>query len=388
MRKPIARHRARQRLEQRQHPRLIAGAGELLDRGHQADPLDPVAEPADERSGAGDRERRGDRCGEIGDPDRERRAEQQPAQPHPAKRREGDAADDHPEPPAGEQRAVPGVTGPERLLREHHLDRDHQREEDEGERLRGEQAPQRRALADVGEAVAQALGPRCPRLIGVGELEPASEREQRRHGQERRRVGEQRGLDPRAGDDDPGERRSAGRSDREGDVEQRIALAQLPGRREHRRRRRPRQRAGGGRERAVDDGERQHERERERVDGQRQQDEHARLRRVETGKREANGQPLDPGDQRGRDQRRGEVHRAEQPRGRDRAAGLVVDEDRERDLAQPVAELVDEVGEPEVGEPRQPKRSQRDRHPRGELTSALAPALQVEDPTCKFCQVL
>ena len=43
-RKPMPGIALAERLEQRQHPGLVGGAGQLLDRGHQRDPLDAVAE--------------------------------------------------------------------------------------------------------------------------------------------------------------------------------------------------------------------------------------------------------------------------------------------------------------------------------------------------------
>ena len=260
-------------------------------------------------------------------------------------------------------------------------------------------APSRRRsagpLADVGEPAAQALGPAAPPA-------PRARAARRRRAttssagdrQERDRVGEQRRLDPGAGDDEAGDRRAAGGADREGDVEQRVALAQLPGGREHRGRRGAGQRPGGRGERAVDDREGEHRDERERVDGQREQGEDRGLGGVEAGQHDPDRQRLDPRDERRGEQRRGEVHAAEQGRGRHRAAGLVVDQDRERDLAEPVAELVDEVGEAEVRESREPQRAERGSP---SLTRSYSLAahlrthaanLQVPPRTCNFLQVL
>src|SRR3954468_2577837 len=63
--------RLRDRLEQRDDPGLVGGAGELLDGGHHAYPLDAVARPSNHRGGAGE-EQGGGGCGaEIGAADRQ-----------------------------------------------------------------------------------------------------------------------------------------------------------------------------------------------------------------------------------------------------------------------------------------------------------------------------
>ena len=252
---------------------------------------------------------------------------------------------------------------------------------------------QRRALAHVGESAAQARGPGGLRLLGRRQLEPPARREQHRDGQERGRVGEQRRLDPGAGDHQAGDRRAARGADREGDVEQRVALAQLPGGREHGARRRPGQRPRGRGERAVERRQGEHGDEREAVDHQREDGERDRLGGVQGGQRDPHRQRLQAGDQRRPEQRRREMHAAEQRRGRHRAAGLVEDEDRERDLAEPVAELVDEIGEAEVRKPGQPQRTKRGGHRRRTYSSACtdvassAPDLQLSFKFCKLSQV-
>ena len=92
--------------------------------------------------------------------------------------------------------------------------------------------------------------------------------------------------------------------------------------------------------------------EHEVVDEQREDGEGDGLGGVQERQRDAHRQRLERAHQGRSEQRRREVHAAEQRRGRHRAAGLIEDEHREGDLAQPVAELVDEIGEAEVCEAR------------------------------------
>ena len=142
---------------------------------------------------------------------------------------------------------------------------------------------------------------------------------------------------PAAGDDDAGDRRAAGGPDRERDVEQRVALAKLPGRGEDRGRRGSGQRPRRRGDRAVERGERQNRDEREVLGDQREDRERDRLGRVQAREAEAHGGRFEPRDQRRPEHGGGEVHAAKQRRGRHRAPGLVEDQDRERDLAEPVA---------------------------------------------------
>ena len=126
--------------------------GQLLHGADHAHPLHAVAGAADDRGGAGDRQRRRGGEPEIAGADRERAEEEQDRQRGAPHGGEDDAAEDHADAPAGQQQPVAGVAGAERLLRVDHLDRDHRGEEDEGGALGEQQPPQRRLLADVGEA--------------------------------------------------------------------------------------------------------------------------------------------------------------------------------------------------------------------------------------------
>ena len=111
----------------------------------------PLPRPPRDRGCAGDRKRWRGRHAEVAGADRDGAEEEENRQRGASQPGEDDAAADHPSSPAGEQEAVAGVSHAERFLRVDHLDRDHDREEDERSRLRGEQAPQRRVAADVPE---------------------------------------------------------------------------------------------------------------------------------------------------------------------------------------------------------------------------------------------
>ena len=153
-----------------EHPRLVGGAGQLLDRGHQRDPLDPVAEPADDRGGAGDGERRRDRGAEVGDADRQRsrRPAARAAAParSPAKTQAAERPCRRPSSPAGRRsrrrrrRASPSRTRPRSGSRARR-----RRTPPPGRRA-GAAAPGARARRRARAAAAPSSRPRPPRPRG------------------------------------------------------------------------------------------------------------------------------------------------------------------------------------------------------------------------------
>ena len=184
-----------------------------------------------------------------------------------------------PRAPGGQQQPVAGLVGAQRLLRVHDLDRDDEREQRDGDALAGDQQARRPVSARVAQARAQAVAQRL--ALGVRGGQPARGGEDRGDESERGRVDEQRGRDPETFDQQPAERRAADARAREGDVEQRVALAQQPARVEHGVGRGARQRALGDPQDAVGGREQQDQRQRERVRQQGEQHERDRLAGVE-----------------------------------------------------------------------------------------------------------
>ncbi len=219
---------------------------------------------------------------------------------------------------------------------------DRRGEEDEGGALGDQEPPQRRLLADVGDAGADALADQA--RIGLGlRQRPRSEQDpgDRVEGDG---VEQQRGLDAEAGDDQPGHGRADGGAAGEGDVEHRVAGAQFAGRLEQGGDDGPGQRPPGQRQRSVDRRQHDHPGEGEVLAGeQRQGAEGRRLAAVDDRQGEARRRLLDPRDQDRREQGGEEAGADEERRGRQGASGAVEDEHREGHDPHPVAHLVDRV---------------------------------------------
>ena len=180
---------------------------------------------------------------------------------------EEQAAEHHPCAPGSEHEPVAQVAGVKRVLGEGDLDGEDEGEEDECDRLSGDESSQDGALANVGEAEPKARRPRdlLVFVVARGARKDARRREQDRNGHERRCVREERDLGAGGRDEDAGERR-AGRGARgEADVEDAVALAQEPRRLEDRSGRRARAGARGGRQGAVNGGDAEHRCQQERL---------------------------------------------------------------------------------------------------------------------------
>ena len=243
--------------------------------------------------------------------------------------------------------------------------------------------------AHVVETAAQARRPAGPRLALVREPQAPRPASTAATARKETASASRAASIPAPATTSAGDRRTAGGADGEGDVEQRVSLAQLARGRERRGRRGPGQRARGRGERAVDVASASTATSTKSSTSSARTANADRLGRVEQRQRDSHGQRLQQRDERRAEQGGGEVHPAEQRRGRHRAAGLVEDEHRERDLAEPVAELVDEVGEAQVGKARQAKGAQRGGHQRPNLLQRLPASLQdpVSSSACKFVQV-
>ena len=339
-----ARHRRADRLEHAHHPRLHLRRGQLLDGADHRDPLDAVAGAADDRGGAGQRPGSAPPPGR-GSRRRPRRAEEAGGSGSGACRSAAkiEAAEHHPDPPAGEQQAVAGVAGAERFLGVDHLDRDHRGEEDEGGALGDQQAAQRRPSRGCRRprrGPGRASGPASGSAWGSGRRSAGSRRSGRRRPRRaaapsarrsrRRRVPARPG--PTAAPPVKATLSSAlpARSSPAGSsiaattarVSVRPVSARAPS--------------------IV--GDHDHAGQREVAGEQGQGAEGRGLAAVDHRQHEARRRPLAARDQERRQQRRQESRSEEEPGGRQGAVGAVEDEHREGDDPHPVAHLVDRVG--------------------------------------------
>jgi hypothetical protein len=158
-------------------------------------------------------------------------------------------------------------------------------------------------------------------------------------------------ADADARDGEAGERRAREHADRRSDVQDGVALAQQVGRLEHRHRCRARDRAGDGGERAVQEGEREDDRQPEEGGLERQDAEQRRLDHVDGHEHARHGQAVQPCAQGGDDEGGEELRGDEQGGRRERVARLVVDEDRQRNRRHPLGDAVEAVRGGEAPEP-------------------------------------
>ena len=157
-------------------------------------------------------------------------------------------------------------------------------------------------------------------------------------------VEEERRLHAEPGDDQPGQARPERRPRGEGDVEDRVALAQFARRLEHAGDHRPGQRPACQRQGAIDRRQGDHQGKREVGGEQGERAEGRRLAAIDQRQGDPWRRPLDPGYQ-DRGQESGqEAGAEEEDRGRQRAFGRFVDEDREGDDPHPVAHLIERIG--------------------------------------------
>ena len=251
-----------------------------------------------------------------------------------------EAADHDARAPGGEQDAEAGIRRAEALLRVDDLDRDHQREQHERERLADQQHTHRRAAPREAHAGGEPLAERL--LLDVSAGEAARERQDDRDRQERRGVDQERGGNAELGDQQAGQCSAADRCDREPDVHQRVAFLEQPGRLQDGSDCPPRETAAGDGQRAVQKSEEQHERQEEvaRSD-QRQSREQRGFDHIDARKAAPHRHLIEPGRQYRRQQSGQEAGRNEE-RGRRRdGLGPVVDQDRQRDDPNGISELVD-----------------------------------------------